>query len=310
MRYFSLFKTAFRWLLVAAFLSAGLAMAQQEPSMSQIYATAESGKLDQAQVMVQQVLVAHPKSAKAYFVQSELYARQGNLPKARESLSEAKSLAPGLPFAKAEAVQALESQLTSHAVQTMPTTQFGGTNSGAASSSHSSGGWMLPAVLAVVVIGGAYFIFRRKPTQTYDQSNGLNGPQGFGNSGMQSGYGQPQPAYQNGYGQAGGYGPGYGQPYGQQPGTGLGGKIMGGVATGLAVGAGVVAAEAIGRSIMGNHDSGSRSYDTNSGNNYNAFDNNSNVNRDMGGQNFGISDTSWDDAGSSDSGGGGNDWDN
>lgn len=300
MRYFSLFKTAFRWLLVAAFLSAGLAMAQQEPSMSQIYATAEAGKLDQAQVMVQQVLVAHPKSAKAYFVQSELYARQGNLPKARESLSEAKSLAPGLPFAKTEAVQALENQLASHAVQTIPTTQFGGT-----SSSRSSGGWMLPALLAVVVIGGAYFIFRRKPAQTYDQGNGSNGPQSFGNSGLQSGYGQP--AYQNGYGQQPGYGPGYGQPY-AQPGTGLGGKIMGGVATGLAVGAGVVAAEAIGRSIMGSHESG-RTYDTNSGNNYDSFDNSSNLNRDMGGQNFGISDTSWDDGGSSDSGGG-SDWDN
>lgn len=304
MRYFSLFKSAFRWLLVAAFLSAGVAMAQQEPTMSQIYATAEAGKLDQAQVMVQQVLVAHPKSAKAYFVQSELYSRQGNLPKAREALSEAKSLAPGLPFAKAEAVQALESQLAAHPVKTTAVTQMGGSNAGAMQANQSSGNWKLPALLAVLVIGGAYFIFRRKPAQTYDQTGmgnggGLNGPQGFGaQPGMQGGYGQP--AYQAGYGQ-----PGYGQPY-PQPGTGMGGRIMGGVATGLAVGAGVVAAEAIGRSIMGNHDSG-RTYDTNSGNNYTPLDND--VNRDMGGQNFGISDTSWDDAGSSDSGGGG-DWDN
>jgi hypothetical protein len=79
---------------------------------------------------------------------------------------------------------------------------------------------------------------------------------------------------------------------------------MGGVATGLAVGAGVVAAEAIGRNLMGNHDSGSKAVDSGS-NNYEPISSNN----DMGGQNFGVSDTSWDDAGASDSGGGG-DWDN
>ena len=107
MRFFSRFSTAFRWLLLAAFLSSGLAMAQQEPTMNQIYAAAQAGNIDQAQVMVQQVLVAHPKSAKAHFVQSELFARQGNVPKAREALSEAQRLAPGLPFAKPEAVTSL-----------------------------------------------------------------------------------------------------------------------------------------------------------------------------------------------------------
>ena len=43
MRHLSFFTTALRWLLVATLLSAGLAMAQQEPSMSQIYATAQAG---------------------------------------------------------------------------------------------------------------------------------------------------------------------------------------------------------------------------------------------------------------------------
>jgi hypothetical protein len=291
MRYLSLFQTALRCLLVATFLSAGVAMAQQEPTMNQIYATAQAGKLDQAQVMVQQVLVAHPKSAKAHFVQAELYARQGNLPKAREALSQAQALAPGLPFAKPEAVQALQSQLTARTVQ-VPATASASYNT--APPAKSSGSWMLPALLAAAVIGAAYFIFRRKPAQTYDQNpgygNGLSGPQSFGNGGM-------QPAgMQGGYGQ---------QPvYGQPTGSGLGGKIMGGVATGLAVGAGVMAAEAIGRNLMGNHDSGARASD-NTGSNYEPI----NSNPDMGGQNFGVSDTSWDDAGSSDVGGGG-DWDN
>jgi Flp pilus assembly protein TadD len=52
--------------------------------------------------MMQQVLVAHPNSAKAHFVQAELSARQGNLARAQEELTTAEKLAPGLPFAKPE----------------------------------------------------------------------------------------------------------------------------------------------------------------------------------------------------------------
>jgi hypothetical protein len=300
MRYLSLFQTALRWLVLATFLSGGLAMAQQEPTMNQIYAAAQAGKLDQAQVMVQQVLIAHPKSAKAHFVQSELFARQGNVGKARESLSTAQSLAPGLPFAKPEAVAALEKQLATTAVAA-PVSP--GNTLNTAPPAHSSGSWMLPALLAAGVIAAAYFIFRRKPAQTFEQAgaygngngNGLSGPQSFGNGGM-------QPNMQGGYGQQ----PMYGQPgYGQPAGNGLGGRIMGGVATGLAVGAGVMAAEAIGRNLMGNHDASTAHTADNSGsNNYEPISNG-----DMGGNNFGISDTSWDDAGASDSGGG-SDWDN
>ncbi|RFO98538.1 hypothetical protein DIC66_01220 [Rhodoferax lacus] len=301
MRYMSLFTSALRWLLVASFLSAGLAMAQQEPTMNQIYAAAQSGKLDQAQVMVQQVLVAHPKSAKAHFVQSELYARQGNLPKAREALSTAQSLAPGLPFAKPEAVSALENQLAAKATAAPAHVA---TSNNAAPDNKPSGSWLLPALLAAGVIAAAYFIFRRKPAQTFDPNaayagSGLSGPQGFGSGNM-------QPNMQGGYGQQPLYGqtgqPGYGQPAG----SGLGGRIMGGVATGLAVGAGVMAAQAIGRSLSGEHESGAKAAENSGSNNYEPI---GNSNADMGGSNFGISDTGWDDAGSSDSGGGG-DWDN
>jgi hypothetical protein len=158
----------------------------------------------------------------------------------------------------------------------------------------------MPALLAVGVIAAGYFIFRRKPAQTFDPNvgygNGLNGPQSFGNGGM-------QPAMQGAYGQQ----PMYGQQgYGQAAGSGMGGRIMGGVATGLAVGAGVMAAEAIGRNLMGNHDSGSRAVENTNATNHEPS---ANSNVDMGGQNFGVSDTGWDDAGSSDVGGG-SDWDN
>ncbi|MDR3409677.1 MAG: hypothetical protein P4L87_01835 [Formivibrio sp.] len=46
------------------------------------------------------------------FGQHELYARQGKLAQARESLTTAEKSAPGLRFAKPETVQALRSQLT------------------------------------------------------------------------------------------------------------------------------------------------------------------------------------------------------
>lgn len=312
MRHLSYFPSALRWLMLAAFLHAGLAMAQQEPTMNQIHAAAQAGKLDQAQVMVQQVLVAHPKSAKAYFVQSELYARQGDLPKARDALATAEKFAPGLPFAKPEAVQALQKQLTA---RTMAVPATASVTYDAPAPAKSSSSWLLPALLAAVAIAAGYFIFRRKkPAQPYAQptsyGNGLNGPQTFGAPAMQPAYGQP------GYGQQGYGQPGYGQQpmhgqqpmYGQQPGgSGIGGRIMGGVATGLAVGAGVMAAEAIGRNLMGNHESGARAADNSGANTYEPIGG-GNANMDMGGQNFGVSDTSWDDAGSSDAGGG--DWDN
>jgi tetratricopeptide (TPR) repeat protein len=301
MRHQSSIQTALRWLLLAVFLHAGLAMAQQEPTMAQIYATAQAGKLDQAQVMVQQVLVAHPKSAKAYFVQSELYARQGNMPKAREALSTAEKFAPGLPFAKPEAVQALQKQFAAPRSVAVPATASATYDSPAVAKPSSS--WLLPAVLAAAVIAAGYFMFRRKPAQTFDPNpgygNGLNGPQSFGNGGMQPAM---QPNMQGGYGQQ----PMYGQPgYGQPAGSGMGGRIMGGVATGLAVGAGVMAAQAIGRNLMGNQEAGSHPVDNTNASNYEAI---GTSNTDMGGQNFGVSDTSWDDAGSADAGGG--DWDN
>ena len=295
------FQRALRWLVVASVLSlgVGLAMAQSEPTMAEIYSTAQSGKLDQAQVMVQQVLVAHPNSAKAHFEQSELYARQGNLGRAREALASAEKLAPGLPFAKPEAVQALRAQLAAKpANAVVPATtgapvQYAGSTSGAGGSSS----WLLPVLLAGGVIVAGYFIFRRKAQpQVFEQpayNSGLNGPQTFGNGAV---------AVQPGYGP---YGPG-GGVYGQPQGSGLGGRIMGGVATGLAVGAGVMAAEAIGRNLMGGHDNAPRASDSFGSQDFQSAP----VNTDMGGQNFGINDSSWDDGSSADMGGGGGDWDN
>ncbi len=287
MHYLSAVQRLVRWLVVAAFLGSGFAMAQAEPSMNEIYATAQAGKLDEAQKLITHVLISHPDSAKAHFVQSELFARQGNLRKAGDALATAEKLAPGLPFAKPDAVQALRAQLSAKSaplvIREASTTHLAQVSQPQSSSTS----WGLPLLLAGGVILAGYFIFRRRsPSQpiqpaAYVNQNGLSGPQTFGN---------PVPLQPAG---------------GQPPSSGLGGQIMGGVATGLAVGAGVMAAEAIGRNLMGHHNQSVLPAESGSNPDYRP----STTNTDMGGQNFGISDnTSWDDGGSSGDGAG-SDWD-
>jgi hypothetical protein len=298
-----------KWLLVVLLLSSGLAMAQSEPTLGQVYATAQAGKLDQAQVMIQQVLISHPNSAKAFFVRSELYARQGDMPRAHEALATAEKLAPGLPFAKPQAVQALRAQL---AAKNSPAAVSVSNNRSVApvavsatpdAPSPSTTSWALPLMLAGGVIGLGYFLFRKKKPGPHFQpaglvnQGGLSGPQTFGSAVGGAPYGQPAYANQSGMQ----------TPYGQAAGSGLGGRIIGGVATGLAVGAGVMAAEAIGRNLMGGHSSPAPAagMDGLTNNNFQPIDSNP----DMGGAAFGINDTSsWDEAGSIDVGGGG-DWD-
>ena len=304
MKFTSIIQGAAKWLVVASFLSFGFAMSQTEPTLNQVYATAQAGKMDQAQVMMQQVLVAHPNSAKAHFVQAELYSRQGNLGKAREALATAEKLSPGLAFAKPEAVQALRAQLAAKGAA--PTARsVAPVRSVVPDAPSSSSSWGLPLLLAGAAIVVGYFIFRKRVPQPYAQQpgyanpGGMSGPQTFGMGGGGVAGGAMQPAY----GQ-----PGYGQPgYGQPSGSGIGGRIMGGVATGLAVGAGVMAAEAIGRNLMGNHNQAANALENSGSNDFQTLERNP----DMGGQNFGVNDSSsWDDGGSADVGGGGGDWDN
>lgn len=318
-------------LALTAFLGAGLglAMAQAEPTMNQIYQAAQAGKLDEAQVMVQQVLISHPGSAKAHYVQAELFARQGLASRGRDALMLADKLAPGLPFAKPEAVQALRAQLASKpgmpAVKEPAKKVFGALEP-AAPAAPSSFPLGLGLALGGAAIAVAILLLRKKPepspvspaayTGPSSMGNpgvigsGLSGPQTFGAAaGTAPGFGQT--AYgQPGYGQPAYGQPPYGQPGAAQPaGSSIGSKVAGGLAAGLAVGAGVMAAQAIGRSLSGNNEQHPAQL------NDNLASSSSNQplpgNADLGGQNFGINDTSsWDDAGGSSDAGGGGDWDN
>src|SRR5215469_13468503 len=100
--------------LVAGVLSlalGGIALADGDPTVHQVYEAASSGHLDQAQQMMDQVLRDHPDSAKAHYIQSELYAREGKLSLARAELDRAEQLQPGLPKENPRSVAELKSEL-------------------------------------------------------------------------------------------------------------------------------------------------------------------------------------------------------
>ena len=273
--------------ILALVTAASFAAAQPEPTLNDVYAAAQAGKLDDAQVMMQQVLISHPNSAKAHYVRSELFAKEGDFKRARESLVAAEKLAPDLPFARPESVEALRAQLSAR-------TEAPSRVQAPASPATSS--WATPVPLTGIVVALGYFIFRKRVPQAMQHV-----PSG------RFGYATSQVPRQVPPTPGGWAGQGYGQPaYGQPARSGLGGRIAGGLATGLAVGAGVMAAEAIGRNLTGGH-----GRDNNL--TMDSFANEQDAdalrrNAGMGGSEFGVNDArSWDDAGIDV--GSSNDWD-
>jgi uncharacterized protein len=254
-----------------AFASASFAQAA-DPTMNQIYDAAAAGHLDQAQQMISQVLTDYPNSAKAHYVQAELYAKEGKPSQARAELGTAERLNPGLTSFSPRSVQELKSQLG-----------MNGTARGqivsvpARSTPHFPWGTVL--ILAVVV-GILMMLFRRRTP--YSQYPAAGPGPGMG-------------------GAPGGYGPGYGPA---PMGGGMGSGIAGGLASGLAVGAGVVAGEELAHHFLDGGRSGGVIPSAEASEPVSS-------NSDMGGADFGASDpgSSWDDGGGfGGGGGGGDDW--
>lgn len=258
------------------FAAAGLALLQQaafaaDVAVHDVYEAADAGHLREAQAMMQQVLRDHPNSAKAHFVEAELLSKQGQLAAARTELATAERLEPGLSFAKPAAVETLKARLS------------GQSNRGAEPNARTTtlpwGLLMLGVILIAVVV-----MFVRSLRQRVALQNALP-------------YNPSAPGY-GGYGPN--YGPGYGSPnYGPMSGGGMGSGILGGLATGAAVGAGMVAGEALAHRLMDG---------SNSDRVVPAPDDQvpQNWNDDLGGNDFGMTDSSsWDDGGA---GLGGDDW--
>lgn len=260
-------------LAVSAAFSSLPAMAA-EPTLHEVYQAAEAGRLGEAQGMMSQVLKEHPNSGKAHFVEAELLAKQGDFTKAREELANAERLAPGLPFAKPQAVENLKSLLRgNHSANALQPAAISAAPVAAATASGVPWGMLLGGLglIAFIIWAVRLMASRSAPAPMPAPAGGV--PTGYGPASQAYGYGAPVPA----------------------TGGGLGSSIMGGLATGAAVGAGVVAGEAIARHFMHDdeapvrHDSGSN-FTTSSDNVFN----------DMGGSDFGVADGgSWDDGGSS-----------
>jgi hypothetical protein len=265
-------------LLLASVMLAGPSLAADEPTLHQVYQAADAGRLNEAQAMMDKVLRNHPDSAKAHFVQAELLARQGRLGGAAAELSAAERLAPGLPFAKPEAIDGLKRHIASSDTAKRLSPSAYGTPSAPASQIP----WGL-LLLGLGLIAAVVFFVRRT-----SQGNANVQPSVAG-AGYGAGFGRGAPLQPYGAG-------GVAAPMGPTAG-GMGSGILGGLATGAALGAGMVAGEALMHRftdpsrVQGNPTSGSTPV---------AWDSTPD---DMGGTDFGISDSSsWDDSS------GGGDW--
>ena len=82
-----------------------------EPTSQQIYQAVIAGHLDQAQRMITDVLANHPQSAKAHWIQAEIFAKEGKTNLARSEVLDAERLNPGLTKFSAKAVRDLKTQL-------------------------------------------------------------------------------------------------------------------------------------------------------------------------------------------------------
>ena len=294
---------AARWSLVLALAIPALALAQtggpstasaHEPTIDEIYKAAQAGRLTDADAMIARVLTAHPDSGKAHFVHSELLAKEGHLSAARAEYTKANELAPGLPFAKPQAVAGLLQRIDA---STTPTTARHAANTYAAtpvSQADGAGGFGLPAKIGLVVLIGAAaaWLFRRRPSQV---GSVMNSAPGY-SAAPPGGTGYAAPSYAgmpNGYAPAA---PSYG-PAPTAAGSGLGGALM----TGAAMGLGAVAVEEAVRHFS-HRDDRSDNVVVNDRTPAGFGDRlGPDVNADMGGDDFGLTDTSsWDSDSSAD----------
>jgi uncharacterized protein len=188
--------------LFAVFALAALGPARaQGVSPQQIQGQIAGGQAQAALAELQPVLQAHPDSAVAWYLSAEAQDASGNETAAASALANAEHYAPGLPFARPDAVAALQSRIAGA--------------SAAGPVAHRSGiSPMLVGIIGMVILFLALRMFFR--------------PRRFVTpSGYPAGYGPAPGAYP--------YGPNAG-PGGM--GGGLGGALLGGLAAGAGFAAG------------------------------------------------------------------------
>ncbi|MGJ7499012.1 tetratricopeptide repeat protein [Variovorax sp. ZT5P49] len=290
------------------------APAAKEPTIQQIYEAANSGRMAEADAMIAKVLKNHPNSAKAHYVHAELLAMNGKLDDARDELSQAKELSPGLKFAKAESVAKLERKLEKPVEikaeppppVPSPVTAPAPSPEKTADTASSSGPipWTPIGIVALFIL--AYLVFqRRRRATTFDVPAAAAGAPRVS---------RPTSDSSMGYGSAD-QGRDYSAP---APTTSLGPGIGGALAAGAVAGVGAVVAGEVLRHLLNDRSDDNRGSTINIFNNHRDSHGNASMGRSLwpssdpepGQQpdrsfvdnDFGIKDTSsWDDSSSSSS---------
>ncbi|MDP2027769.1 lipopolysaccharide assembly protein LapB [Sulfuriferula sp.] len=279
-----MFKKIFSGLLLLGSMSCfhGAAYAEGVPSVHEVYQAANAGKLDDAHTMIEQVIQAHPDSAKAHFVDAEILARQGAMEKAESEFTKAEKLAPGLNFAHPEAVQALRSKIAAFHAQKPQQIPAGAGLMTSAPDAAKPFPWNL-LLLGVGAAGVVFLVLRAMKPKAAAPATSYPAPGAA-----------PMPS--TGWSSTGGTtsAPGYGGAAPMAPTSGgLGSSIVTGLATGAAVGVGVVAGEALVHHFMEGGQSGNAAAPAAPAAVPPAPVQPAN---DMGGSDFGVSDNgSWDD---------------
>lgn len=267
--------------LLTSVIFAVPSFAVEEPTLHQIYQAADAGRLIEAQGMMEKVLRDHPNSAKAHFVEAELLVKQGHIANAQVELQKAELLAPGLPFAKPDAVENLRRHITSPVHAASPVAQ----GVRAPQVEPATG---IPWGLLLVALGliAAVVFFVRSMSRRTASIMPAGGGATYG-----TGFGPGAPLQP--------YGAGVMTPPVGPAAGGIGSGIIGGLATGAALGAGMVA----GQALMHHFTDGNRNESAPSPL-PSSLDRDATPN-DMGGSDFGVSDSSsWDDSSS----GSGSEW--
>ncbi|WP_395337259.1 hypothetical protein WBP06_22075 [Novosphingobium sp. BL-8H] len=230
-----------------------------DPGIARIHALAAGGHVDQALTLMNRVLKDHPNSAKAHYVEAELYARDSKMALGRSELAKAEQISPGLPFADVYSVAELNRQLS------LGPSSVQGQSGAVAPASAPHVPWGPIAVLAGLA-GVAFMLFRRRSTPAV------------------------QPMAQSPWAPSG-YAPQGGMGVGGVGAGGIGSGLLGNLASGAAMGAGFAAGEeVIDRMFGGGERREARPADTGFGSDLGGG------NEDMGGNDFGITDDgSWDD---------------
>jgi hypothetical protein len=203
-----------KYLLALLFIfGSGSAFAVSVPTIHQVYAAAHSGHLREAQEMMGQVLAVHPNSGKAHFVLAEILAGEHHYAGAGHELSSAQQLAPGLPFEKPRAVQALQTRIQQGLA--------GGHNMGNPMARHTSSS--MPWVMILLSVAGVILLAVVVRALRTPRAMPASYPRSVPSGNM-----------------TGNMGPG---PY--TPMAPYGGGFMSSLKTGLGIGAGMAAGEAL-----------------------------------------------------------------